>query len=1196
MFLNILNPKQALNKAFLKQKPLRSQIDNFKSNLKVLLKKINKQESEDNVKNLVRDFLLDTYYKCEYEINTKDRNDLVIHNDKTAKSTVGVIIEAKRPTEKNDFPTKDNFNVKAMHELILYYLRERIDNNNTDLRNLVITNGFEWFIFDGKDFYNHFYSNTKLVKHYNEWKSGQKDSPKTKLFYNEIAKPFLEGNDNEITVTYLNIKDYENELSNYDLEDEKKLISLFKLFSPTHLLKVHFANDSNSLDKNFYGELLHIIGLEEVKEGSKKIIKRKVKPDNGSLIESAIFILEERDRLRIIENVSDYGNDKNSQLFNVALDLCITWVNRILFLKLLESQLLAYHQGNKKYCFLNIDTISSYDKLETLFFSVLAKKSEERHTRVKDSFSHIPYLNSSLFEPTETELALEISSLQDDNLEYYVYTVLKDVKDNRRKGNIYTLQYFFEFLDAYDFTSEGSEEIQEDSKTLINSSVLGLIFEKINGYKEGSFFTPGFITMYMSREIIRKTVIKKFNDNYGWNCKNIIDLYNKIEDSHEANQLINSIKICDPAVGSGHFLVSALNELIAIKSDLEILIDKDGKRLKNHHIIVENDELTVTDEDGDIFEYRKNNSESQRIQETLFREKELLIENCLFGVDVNPNSVKICRLRLWIELLKNSYYTAESNYAELETLPNIDINIKTGNSLISRFGLEDDLKSAFENSGYTLQDYKNAVKQYKCTNDRAKKQEILRIIDEIKTGFKSTIGVKFLGRLARARGSVQVLEEKIKNLQNFGEKINKKDKAALKKAKNNFVKIKTEHEELLKNVIYRNAFEWRFEFPEVLDDNGNFIGFDVVIGNPPYIFTRGNEFDSIKYYIWENYELNQGKINLYSVFLELGLNKILKNGYYLSYITPETFIRTSTYNEIRKSVLINQTIINLEIYGIGVFENVTAETITFFIRNQPCKESCIKVNVFDNEKNISKYEVKQSFFLTTPENRFIYNVSEIDNELFRKLFYNSTHLGQIVDVRNGVATKSGKYNYIANQKINNNYKKLLEAPEIFRYGYKWSGNYINYDKNVLHRPRKEETFLSEKILCQRVASKLVCCLDEEQYYTFNSINNMILINKDFPLKYLLGLLNSKLLNYYYVKMFSMDAGYTITVTKQNLDALPIKNINEGSELIVDKVNEILQTKKLNPEVGISFLEKQIDEMVYELYSLSKEEIKIVEKL
>ena len=147
----------------------------------------------------------------------------------------------------------------------------------------------------------------------------------------------------------------------------------------------------------------------------------------------------------------------------------------------------------------------------------------------------------------------------------------------------------------------------------------------------------------------------------GWNCETIIDIHNKIFDTTEANSIVNSIKICDPAVGSGHFLVSALNEIIVIKHDLGILQDATGKKLRDYSVEIVNDELIISDDDGIPFAYNPTNKESQRIQETLFKEKATIIENCLFGVDINPNSVKICRLRLWIELLKNAFYK-ENNH------------------------------------------------------------------------------------------------------------------------------------------------------------------------------------------------------------------------------------------------------------------------------------------------------------------------------------------------------------------------------------------------------------------------------------------------------------------------------------------------------------------------------------------------------
>lgn len=289
------------------------------------------------------------------------------------------------------------------------------------------------------------------------------------------------------------------------------------------------------------------------------------------------------------------------------------------------------------------------------------------------------------------------------------------------------MDYLFQFLDAYDFASEGTEDWQKDNKQLINASVLGKVFEKINGYRDGSIFTPAFITMYMCRQSIRLAVVEKFNETLSEKGKKLFDKFDdiknytsrhyKTEDVLKANEIINSLHICDPAVGSGHFLVSALNEIIAIKAELGILADDKGNNLSGYEIEIVNDELIITDQQGNPIEYKLQNGkpiskEVQRLQKTLFHQKQTIIENCLFGVDINPKSVLICRLRLWIELLKNAYYK-ETEYTELETLPNIDINIKCGNSLLSRFPLDADLTKALKSIKYDIKAYRGFVNDYK---------------------------------------------------------------------------------------------------------------------------------------------------------------------------------------------------------------------------------------------------------------------------------------------------------------------------------------------------------------------------------------------------------------------------------------------------------------------------------------------------
>lgn len=1006
---NKLNPRKALNKAFLKVKPNRTEIEGFKANLIKLLDSTNDTESEEFHKNLVIDFLKKTYYDPNHFINTKGRNDLVIHNGDKPESTVGVIIEAKKPTNKSEMVKTDKLNAKAFQELVLYYLRERITQNNLETKHLIITNINEWFIFDATTFDRLFAQNKKLVKQFQDFECGRLVDTKTDFFYKQIAEPLISEIKSQIEFTYFNLQDYQKPLRNEDKGDDNKLIALFKLLTPEHLLKLPFTNDSNSLDKRFYSELLHIIGLTETEEGSKKLIERNKVGERhtGTILEDAIIQLDSLDKLSRLDRPSQFGNTPQEKLFNVALELSITWINRILFLKLLEAQLITYHKGDKSYSFLNLDKIKNYNDLNSLFFQVLAIKYDERNEDVINAFEKVPYLNSSLFEPSDIEQnTLFISNLTDDKtIPIISSTVLKDQKGKKRTGRVNTLEYLFEFLNAYDFSSEGSEEIQEENKSLINASVLGLIFEKINGYKDGSFFTPGFITMYMCRETIRKAVVQKFNETKNWNCKNLEELYEKIVDKQEANEIVNNLKICDPAVGSGHFLVSALNEMIAVKNDLKILLDRDGRRLKEYQVEVVNDELIVTDEEGKLFEYNPNSTESQRIQKTLFHEKQTIIENCLFGVDINPNSVKICRLRLWIELLKNAYY---KNATELETLPNIDINIKCGNSLVSRFDIDVDLKQALKKSKWSIDSYRVAVNTYRNAQNKEQKREMEQLIDDIKSDFSSEISLNDpkVKRLRKLSGELL-------NLTNQGQlfEMTKKEKAAwnekVKKLTEQTNRLETEIEEIKANKIFKNAFEWRFEFPEVLNDEGDFVGFDVVIGNPPYIYNR--DLDKIQRDFYK-FKYHQGD-DLY-VYFTYESKKIIRQGGYITMITPNTYFTLSSRERFREFLLkesyqkytysgfcFEDTYVETMIFEIGGFSDLNAK-----VEFVPKPNDYTVYESFKADSSIYQNNVFKRFFIPTSINIEIHSsinlkLTEISKNFCEPLTGKKSKADELVDYR-----------------------------------------------------------------------------------------------------------------------------------------------------------------------------------------------------
>ena len=370
-----------------------------------------------------------------------------------------------------------------------------------------------------------------------------------------------------------------------------------------------------------------------------------------------------------------------------------------------------------------------------------------------------------------------------------------------------------------------------------------------------------------------------------------------------------------------------------------MLQDENTKRIKDYTVSILNDELIVQDEDETPFQYGlqatgKPTAERQRVQKTLFHEKQTLIENCLFGVDINPNSVKICRLRLWIELLKNAYYTDESGFTELETLPNIDINIKQGNSLLSKFSLGEDLSDVFRRQKFSMQTYRDAVAAYKEAKSKEAKAELQRFIGEIKEQFRQTVSNRDPRRkkLADLRGQRVLLAN---NIDIFGNPIKDPTLVTTEIARTDkhIRQIETEIADIENNALYRDSFEWRFEFPEVLNDKGDFVGFDAVIGNPPYI--RQEELGDAKAFLKKGFpKTYAGTADLYIMFVEHGLRILRPNGQFV-YIIPNKWMRAGYGASLRKWL---KTLAIEQIADFGdlpVFEEATTYPSILSVKKMP---------------------------------------------------------------------------------------------------------------------------------------------------------------------------------------------------------------------------------------------------------------------
>ncbi|EAL4352944.1 restriction endonuclease [Campylobacter jejuni] len=1239
MKFEAINEKEFLNPYHRKKPILETELNEFIKTLKdykINLENNLKNNEDSLVANALSKFFENLSFQCEVKSIHKGNSgiDLALKKDGLTQ----VIIEAKLPNSREFFsPSKPN--CKALHECILYYLRER-KALNSSLKHIIITDFYSFFIFKADLFEELFNKNKYFKEAFENFES------KNSLFKgntDEIYKEFekILNGDSTLKGLFVDLKPI--------LEQDKlsfsKLKPLFKIFSKDCLLGEFNPNDANSLNNAFYKELLYILGLYESKQNSKLIITKseESKEEQGTFYTAINSKLKE-------EN------------FETILKLLILWLNRISFLKLIESNLVRFND-DKNLKFLNFKKIPDFDKLSELFFEVLAK---EKSTRKKSEFAYLPYLNSSLFEKQSIENTLEISSLSNDlKLFYYKNTVLKDDKCKAKKGQVGLLEYLFEFLDSFDFGSDDEQSEILSQKELISSSVLGNVFEKLNGYKEGSFYTPSFITSYMCKESITKVVLDKFNAQFDLDAKDISELRRSLrkEDKKAQKELLNSIKICDPAVGSGHFLVSALNVMLSIYDELNLFDEE-------FYLEVQNDEILITGRKGEFIEYKRPKTPKDKahlIQQELFHTKKDIIENNLFGVDINPNSCEITKLRLWIELLKHSFYQSfdDETYHDLKTLPNIDINIKCGNSLVSYFETGKSLNH-YPNIKERMGKYKRIVKDYK-EGFYTDKSRINQEIKNLKISFKNfCFADKFKKEMKGFNDKCEKYSKKYGNflaindenlkffvsanltLFDFDEKEATKEFANLKKEYDNIFNLESNH-----------PFEWRFEFPEILDDDGNFKGFDLIIGNPPYI--RQEELKELKPHLAKNYKVYKGTSDIYTYFYELGFNVLKENGI-LSFITSNKYTRAGYGEALREFLLKNTCILKyIDLNGIKVFDSATVDTSILSFEKIKIKENTFKYLSLNNEL-LKNYDFEISAikeFLNISQNSlskesFAFN-DESTNALKTKIEKLGTPLKDWhgLNINYGIKTGLNEAFIITTEKRNEilaNCKdeaekertaklirKMLRGRDIKRYSYEWAGLWVigtfpSLKIDIEQYPALKQ-YLSqflphieqsgEKGCRKKTSNKWFETQDNIAYYEefekekivypettqgayFVYDNKGIFLEKTAffivceNLKYLLGLLSSNLITYYY-KNFSQGCKLGIKgyqYNKHALENLPLPKINSKNEKLANElislVDEILKAKEQDKNANTQELENKINSLVYKLYNLTEEEIKIIE--
>ncbi|GAA6991335.1 class I SAM-dependent DNA methyltransferase [Helicobacter pylori] len=1270
--------------------PNKEQLKAFETAFNAFLE-TNPQENENHHNDAFNDLLKGIF---KYKVKPTKKIDSAILNE---NNEVEVIIEFKAIKNPNEFIKKGDLNVKALHESLFYYLIER-KNGNNNLKHLILATIKELYIIDANEF-EVFNKDKEIEKAFKNCHDRKGNDTRTKAFYDACQKRLNEL-DRSLKYHYIPLK-------------KENLALIYQALSPNFLLKIPKYSDANTLNKDFYEELLYILGLEEQNDKGKILIKQSRTKNSLS------------DALK-----KQYNNLDDEEV----MALLIAWNNRILFLRLLESLLISFEHFEKP--FLTTENFKDFNALNTLFFEVLAKKNNERLSEIKEDkiLGKIPYLNSSLFDKTPLESkGYEIKSLDNKPLEIYPKSVLKKHEEyQEQKDSPLLLKYLFEFLRVYDFTTT-PKDIKDNQNTsesvLINPSVLGLVFEKLNGYKEGSFYTPSFITSHMCKESITPIVLDKFNQTYNIECENLTELKNYFKDNYsykedKRKEYLNTLltlRICDPAVGSGHFLVSALNEMVLIAYKLGLVAS-----LYRHSLRLENDEIIIYyTPTGEIFNYKKPDSENDphhQIQKELFELKKDIIENCLFGVDINPNSCEITKLRLWIELLKYSYYIFEEgkNTNALETLPNIDINIKCANSLISRFALKDKALLKNEknkNLKYSIAEYKELVKIYKdpkiletlthpikdsnAVRKYAKErlyQELAQNpnkdfkkalndrIEKIKEVFKLTLDPsqkelkfkKFLKEHLELYGrsileetndnglelEALALEKQMANLFHDYRPYPKLDKTDRVVGLEHFnLYVLTSYKDLQdENERYANALEWRFEFPEVLDDEGDFLGFDCIIGNPPYI--RQEHIREIKPLLQKQYpNFYNSTADIYTYFFALSY-RLLKEKGFNAFITSNKYARAKYGAQLRELLLKKTTIVSyMELNALKVFESAAVDTsIMNFIKQTPPKESRFKYyEPTPDDKNDLKsarsLPMKQNALST--ESFIFANTTLLD--LRDKMESVGTPLKDWdIQINYGIKTGANEAFIIPTEKrdailnacktqeerecTETLIKPILRGKDIKRYSYEWAGEWVinthnGYTSNLkfkippidiekyptlkshldshwdtiatrsdqgdtpyhLRNCAYLEDFEKEKIVYGEIVQEPRFYLDNgecELGYFYAEATSFILTGEH--LRYLLGMLHSKLITFAFKTFYAGgglgESGYRYK--KAFIERLPIPKITSKNQELADKITDcaewILKSKAKDPKANTQGLEKEIDALVYQLYHLTDEEIKIIE--
>ena len=721
-----------------------------------------------------------------------------------------------------------------------------------------------------------------------------------------------------------------------------------------------------------------------------------------------------------------------------------------------------------------------------------------------------------------------------------------------------------DILKRYNFTVE--ENTPFDQEVSLDPELLGKVFENLLAAynpetqttarkQTGSFYTPREIVQYMVDESLVAHLKRTVGEDLEPEYRKLIqytdeELQLTDDQKRQIMQSLYECKVLDPACGSGAFPMGMLQQMVHILGQLDPN-NEQWKDMMLNNAISETSEAyhNATDEERSEIVADIERSFNESINRPDYARKLYLIENCIYGVDIQPIAIQISKLRFFISLVvdQKTSNNPVDNFG-IRPLPNLEAKFVAANTLV---GLEKRETNLFDSE--TIREKEKEMKEAKHRIFGAK---------TVKTKRK--------------------YKEKVESLRNE-------------------ITLMLKESGAIGNIEARQLSEW-----DMFDQNASspFFdsewmfsikdGFDIIVGNPPYHQLSKDKSAPLAYraYLKRRYNTSGGRQNTFIYFTHLGIDLTANNGV-LSYIIPNTILTQEYYKDTRKLLLKETSLLKVVFYDKMPFENAVVENVTFIVskHKQPDYEISYYISdVHSVDYNCTK---QKSEFMTSP----IFAFSFKSNNLNSKVALDSIKLKDLCNINQAIALKGDKSLSVKRDNPSGKYYRLLDGRNINKYSVTWTGEYLDYCLERIHSCKTKTIFeVPEKLLFRRVSANLIFTYDNNQYYALNTIVVVTLKGEKYiSLKYLLALLNSKLLNFYYVTEHKSTKKVFSEIQARSVGELPIKHVSQNKQQgFISLVDKILISKEENPQADTSSLENEIDKKVYRLYGLTYDEVLIVD--